>query len=231
MKKLHILSAFVLLFCFGRSRAQIDTLGVDTSFLSYSIPLTTSFNNIDSYVFNIYNATSHPFTGTIQVTVGVDTTNTAAMPLNTALSDSISVTIGPFGSVTDSISVTIDPSVYKPGINTVVIWPKNSSATPNAFATEDSLKVMVWVQGFAGLNETGPKRETIVFPNPMLDKLYIINRDISIERVRITNAEGQEIVDGDFKGYIDVSRFSSGTYLIEFSDSAGNTRRFKAIKE
>ena len=120
--------------------------------------------------------------------------------------------------------------VFRSGINTVVIWPRSRTG---AFTTHDSLKVNVLVAGYSGINNPFYAEKTIVFPNPMQNRLFITNKDRNfiIEQVRILDISGQLIYAEKFKGSIDVSKLTSGTYTLEFSDKTGKISRYKVVKE
>jgi hypothetical protein len=231
MNKLIYTAIAVITFCACGLRAQTDSLGIDTSFFSYSIPTTTSMNNVDMYYFTIKNYSNQTYAGDVKICIEVDSSN-SGNSFVTQANDSTVISVSPSSGYADSVSVPVT-GTFKQGINTVVIWPKTTVANPNAFITHDSLKVMVLVTGFAGIKVPAERAETIIFPNPFTEKLYVMNREnnVRIERVRILDGEGREIGNELFKGYINVQQFVPGAYILEFIDSTGKVKRYKAIKE
>ncbi|MFL5754496.1 MAG: T9SS type A sorting domain-containing protein [Bacteroidia bacterium] len=229
-KLLYRVIAIITLYTCGL-RAQTDSLGIDTSFFSYSVPGTTTINSVDNYYFAIKHYGNSAYTGDVEIYIEVDSSNTGNSLVLLAY-DSLGISLPSGGTYPDSVSVPIT-GAFRQGINTVVIWPKTSAANPNAFITHDSLKVMVLATGFAGIATPAEGAETIIFPNPFTEKLYVMNREsnVRIERVRILNSEGKEISNELFKGYINVQHFQPGAYILEFIDSTGKVKRYKAIKE
>jgi len=228
MKKIFFI-ALLLITTFSSILKGQSSLGIDNSFLSYSYNDTTYFNTPDTFKIKVKNYGPQIFAGAVEIVYAVDSSNTGN-GITPVISDSSIVNIPLNGSVGDSSSISIAPNAFRSGINTVVIWPRSASS---AFTTHDSLKLSVWVLGYAGIHNLSGKEKTFVFPNPTQNRLYIANKDpdFIIEQVRILDISGQLIYSDFFKGSIDASKLTSGTYTLEFSDKTGKTSRYKVIKE
>ncbi len=229
MKKIFFIPLFLILSLNTLVKGQ-TSLGIDdtSSFVQTNMYYATSY----AYKATIKNYSFLAYSGPVQVFFAVDT-----MSNNTLVYlDSLTSTLNIPANDTISVSTTIltDSSAsnkkFKSGINTVVIWPRSTS-TP--FTTHDSLKIFVMVVGYAGINNPVNTEKTIVFPNPMQNRLFIANKDVNfvIEQVRILDISGQLIYAEKFNGSIDVNKLASGAYTLEFLDKTGKTSRYKVIKE
>lgn len=219
----------VLLACLSPVKTQAQAfIGVGV----VNIPDSTNLGNTELFQFSLVNYdTSGTYTGSIQVYLSVDTT-AGAVPgaYDSIMNHYISVTgLSPALSAPDSFTVPINAS-FRQGINTVVIWPRSPASTPNAFMVHDSLFYDILVMGPAGINDRGEPK-TLIFPNPMREKLYVVNPKTEIEQVRIWDADGKMVLQEKFRGYLHVGQLTPGSYIIEFTDSKGKTSRYKAIKE
>ncbi len=228
MKKIFFIP-LVLLLCYSFSMKSQSSLGIDSSFLSYSYVSPTSYNNVDLYTVTIYNFGPQIFTGNYQVIYAIDSAgigNLNWVDSNTVSAATIAVNTG----LADSAFIPISQTAYRSGINTVVIWPRMTS-TP--FTPVDTLKVQVLVMGFAGVTKNEVIINQKLFPNPIQQQLFIVNNDKNfvIEQVRIFDISGKLVYSEIYKGTIDVSKLISGTYTLEFADKAGKTTRYKVIKE
>ncbi|HXB42314.1 MAG TPA: T9SS type A sorting domain-containing protein [Bacteroidia bacterium] len=226
MKKVLVLVVGMLLSSINLLIGQ-SSLGIDS--VNYSAPSTANYNSSYKFVVKIKNHGPQVFTGIVDVMYAVDSTTNNSAPLDTTnshLTSSLSIAVG--AEKGDSILMSVVPSIFRTGINTVVIWPRTNSS----IVTHDSLKIHVLVLGYAGIknySETIP----ILFPNPVQNHLFIANKDpyFIIEQVRVFDATGQLVCSEKFKGSIDASKLSSGVYILEFSDKDGKTHRNKIIKE
>src|ERR1700741_1302709 len=207
---IKVIACLLLVFYFsqGKLRAQV-VIGMDTSFFSYYIPDSGYFSNTYAIQFAIKNYSSTTYTGQVGVQVAVDSAGTGTN-YDTLTYDSSSVTISPGASMPDSAMMNIQANVFRPGINTVVIWPRNPAAAPNSFAVGDSLFHEIFIFDPAGIKPHETILPGIIYPNPLTEKLFVIAKGIYIERVRIMDAEGRLILSEKFDGYIDVNRLSSG---------------------
>ncbi|MDR1723353.1 MAG: T9SS type A sorting domain-containing protein, partial [Tannerella sp.] len=79
-------------------------------------------------------------------------------------------------------------------------------------------------------NEAVGAGELSVYPNPVEDKLMIRNYELSnVEKVTITDLTGRVLYSSStiINDYIDVSSYSSGVYIIQFTTADGVvTRKF-----
>ena len=227
MKRVFFIPLLFILTLSSTLKAQSD-LGIDSNFFSYSIPTSTSFNNNDNYIVSVKNFGPQTYTGTVIVEFYLDSSTVGSSFVKLDSSIINNTVISPNSGVSDSALIHIDSTKFRSGINTVVIWPKTSSAT-----THDSLKINILVVGYAGINGPINTNKTIIFPVPMQNKLFVANKDQNfiIEQVRIFDLSGRLIQDEKFNGSLDVSKLTSGVYTLEFSDKNGKTSRYKVIKE
>jgi hypothetical protein len=229
MKKVLVLVMGMLLSSISLLIGQ-SSLGIDSG--NYSAPSTANYNSSYNFVVKIKNYGPQAFTGVVDVMYAVDSTTNNSAPLDTInshLTSSLSIAVG--AEKGDSILISVVPSIFRTGINTVVIWPRTTSSTAN-FITHDSLKIHVLVLGYAGIKNYS-ETALIIFPNPVQNHLFIANMDphFMIEQVSIFDVAGQLVLSEKFKGSIDVSILSGGVYNLEFSDKNGKIRHYKVIKE
>ena len=213
---------------FSQVKGQ-STLGVDS--IGYSINDSTYFGNTDAYQFSMHNYGPQVVSGPVQFFVGVDSSAGGGTVLLTKL-DSMMATIAVNSSVTFTTSIGIGfsgTSDFRSGINTVVIWPRQI----NSITTFDSLKVPVWVLGTFGIKNFEKPEKAIVFPNPVMDKLFISHneKDFTIQTIKIFDLNSRLVSTESFKGYLDLHKLNSGTYYIEFISSEGKNLSYKIIKE
>jgi len=210
--------------CFSSLVKGQASLGVDSASYNGS----TSYNSIEQYLVHVRNYGSQSYSGPLHIIYAIDSTTNNIGPLVIMADDSVNATIGVFGSLADSASVTITPTLYKTGINTVVIWPRSTSA---AFLTHDSLKLQVLVMPAGIENHTQSK--PVIFPNPMQGRVFVTNKDPNfiIEQVRICDISGQLVHAEKFIGSVDVSKLAAGVYTLEFTDKSGKSCRYKVVKE
>ncbi len=230
-KRIAICTAFILVLLTSRVNAQAVL-----SVAQISYPDTTSFYSIDNYFLRLVNTGSQNFSGTVLIHAVVDTTNTGALNQNNTVAVAPdSFTIAANSSDTFTIQIPIQPNYFKQGINTVIIWPVNDPQSTNLFIVQDTLELQVNVIGSIGVNEIEgyDKKNTLFFPNPFQDYMYIRNQDpkFVIERVRVWDMYGQLVKDLPFNGTLNMSGLAQGTYVIEFLNHSNQLRRYKAIKE
>lgn len=90
------------------------------------------------------------------------------------------------------------------------------------------------ISGTVGLKNGEEKIPVLVFPNPVIDNLFLNIRDgNSIYKYQIINSIGQSIISGEFNHSteIDVSDFSKGVYFIVFQNNLGYLQTQKFIKK
>jgi hypothetical protein len=223
MKKIFLLTLLSFLGYSDYSKAQ-SSLGVDTS--GNTIPGFVYFNNTYSFKVNIKNYGPQNYNNNVLEVEYylVDTTGAFIFLTRDSLPN---ISIPSNGTYLDTVNIYTDSSKFRSGINTVVIWPRYSTYT-----THDSLRVQIWLFGYAGI-ENYTLGKLILFPNPAQHILYVANNspNFVIEQVRIYDVLGQPVYAEPFKGFLDVSKFSSGAYTLEFLDKNGRVSRYKVIKE
>ena len=204
-----------------------SSIGVDTA--GTLIPTNVYFNNLYTFKVGLLNYGPQNYTGPIQIEYWVDTTASGG-PLAFFSYDSLTnATILTGSTYHESSSKSIAPGYFRSGINTVVIWPRSTSVP---FTTHDSLKINILVIGYSNI-ENYTLGKLILFPNPAQHLLQVANNNPNfvIEQVRIYDVLGQPVYAESFKGFLDVSKLTSGAYTLEFSDKKGRVSRYKVIKE
>jgi hypothetical protein len=73
----------------------------------------------------------------------------------------------------------------------------------------------------------------LIYPNPAYDLVTISSHE-AIEKIVVFNLEGQVIMDLNFvelvHGEINVSKLTSGFYIIQFQKKNGNISKVKLVK-
>lgn len=221
-----------LFLAFG-SLAQ-TSLGIDTTFGSYSYNAPTSVNSNESLHVTIKNYGTQAYTGIIHIIYAVDSTGTGNVSNLTLIhDDSLTTTININGTAPDSANFVIQSSgsyAFRQGINTVVIWPRSTSAS---FMTHDSLQIQLLVAGYAGTHEILIPAATGVYPNPTKQALYLLNNnpDFVVEQVSIWDVEGRQNPVHYTGEKIDLGHLPAGQYYLQLTSKEGKTLRYKVIKE
>ena len=69
------------------------------------------------------------------------------------------------------------------------------------------------------------------YPNPVLERLFIVSENTQIENIRIYSINGKQVLDdSNFDNSLDVSGLSEGVYFIEIQSSEGKSIQ-KFIKQ
>jgi hypothetical protein len=225
MKKISFIP-LVLLTIFSISLKGQISLGIDTS--ASALPNNLYYNSSYIYKATVRNYSATTYIGPVQVFFKLD--SMASGVLVTLASPIPTMTIAPNDTASISVSINTDSTKFKSGINTVVIWPKNTTVP---FITHDSMTGTVTTTGSAGIRNYSGTKPVIVFPNPVQNRLFTTNKDPNffIEQVRIFDVSGRVVYAEIFKGSIDTGKLENGIYTIEFLDKTGKASRYKVIKE
>lgn len=132
--------------------------------------------------------------------------------------------------VVDSFSV--NPSAFRSGINTVVIWPRAQASS--GFVTLDSARHNVFIVQSLSTNELLQTHKIVLYPNPFSSKIWFSGIEInSIEQVRIMNVLGEEIISKTQleKSMLDLSELPKGIYFIKLQTKDSKQIIIKTIKE
>ncbi|MGZ3864557.1 MAG: T9SS type A sorting domain-containing protein [Bacteroidia bacterium] len=202
-----------------------SSLGIDS--VNFSAPATANYNATYLFAIKVFNYGPQPYNGQVDIVYAIDSSSTALPTYDTTSSRLVNMNIPVGTEQPDSNSISIDPR-FKSGINTVVIWPR----TNGNIITHDSLKITVLVTGYAGINNYTADK-TLVFPNPAGNTLYIVPEDpiIPIERVRIFDITGKQVMEILEAGKLDISRLQAGIYTLEIVNSSKPAVRYKIVKE
>jgi len=119
---------------------------------------------------------------------------------------------------------SILPTRFQDGGNVIIIWP----AAPDVNVV-DTARFDVFVINFNDIPESEDLPYTL-YPNPATDMLFI-RSESPIEQVRIFNASGQLIKTEKNTSGINISDISPGIYFTEITNSRGETRTIKIIKQ
>lgn len=222
MKKLVVLIAFLINSLILPLRAQ-DTLGVFDSVVG-GIPDTVYMSTNPAFVFEVKNTGGSAFNDSIQFIFYID--STASGNLGQFL---YSINDGPFTlNAFLGDSVYSNPpinSMFRGGINTVVIWPNKVPSSPNSIIVSDTIRKNVFVMLTSGIKNEVLSSNPVIYPNPAQNSLFIrLNNQSksSIECVRIWNALGQQftfVQKGD--EIILPPELLPGLYYLELKTSEG----------
>lgn len=208
-----------------------STLNLDSANVVYTYQVT--FNSTDYFRVILHNSGPQTYSGTVHVVYAVDSAaNGGMLQLQQLADDSLPVYLVAGDTISESHVITISPSLFKHGINTVVIWPRMSSTSP-PFLTGDSLKIPILVDTVAGIHDLSLTLGAHLFPNPAQQILYVQVKDPdkSIERVSFLTIEERLIREMAFTGKLDVGDLPAGVYFVELTGSKGRLARYKIIKE
>jgi hypothetical protein len=126
--------------------------------------------------------------------------------------------------------VTYTPSTGFAGLDTFT-YAEAVGTGPSATA-----QVVVLVSGHAlGINDI-TEGKTSIYPNPASTKLHIVNTNTAVTELRVFDMLGNILKDEPLSASdntVDVSGFSNGLYIIQFSSAGGKmitSSRFTVIK-
>ena len=90
----------------------------------------------------------------------------------------------------------------------------------------------LWFDTGSGLNEYDSENNLNVFPNPVLDNLYLDLSEItSPTQIRILDLQGKTVwIQSEKLEQVDVSALPSGEYLIRIEDEKGQVKSAKFLK-
>jgi len=224
MKKLLIVAFLPLIFCL-KGYSQI--LSVDSASAEANIPDTVNYNANLNHSFAINITGGAPFTGTVYLIAGVDSSS-GMLSIDTIGSRNV------VNKQNDTIMFTINETynnanAYRFGGNVVVIWPVAATLTTYL----DTFKTNVFIQQGVGVNENQHLYNAIsVYPNPSKNYININQTDqkIYVKRVRIYNFGGRLIYDEKFRSKIDVSKLLPGLYLLRLHLNDGEALNYKLLK-
>ena len=224
MKKL-LLVALLSLFIGIKGNSQ--TLSVDTILAEANIPDTVNYGVNLNHTFPVNISGGAPFTGTIYLVAGVD----SSAGINSI--DTIGIR-SVINKQNDTIMFTINetydnPNGYRFGGNVVVIWPVASILT-----TLDTFTTNVFVELGVGINKNKNLYNAISFyPNPSKNYINIdkVDEKITIKRVRIYGVNGQLLYNEKFKSKINISHLPKGLYFLRLEIKGEEELRYKLIKE
>lgn len=159
-------------------------------------------------------------------------------PLSTGIQDTLLDSLAfsytaPFDSTTVIYDDIASSNRYGGGGGAVivVVWPTYRSVSTPIISKKDSIKTNI---SLSIVSPTNWNPNIVFFPNPVNSSLFIAYTDKSckIERVRLSNIWGQEILNK--KGQIDTistENLEKGLYLLEFWDAQNRKIVYKICKE
>lgn len=180
-----------------------------------------------TYWVTIQNKGNQNFTGSVAVQTEIDT----GAGLTVFQYDSVTIpTTSPLiPNDTLSFPLTlfyyVDPNITTQSQgNIVVIWPVNGV---------DSFIDTFWVQIGSFVYENPEVFSAVeLFPIPASHSVNIrIKRaDVAVERVRIFDMNGRLVTDELGAGIMDVSKLSSGRYVVQLQLKSGEIGRYDLVK-
>lgn len=162
------------------------------------------------------------FSGDIKVLLALDTIPGPPVPLDTATYINVLLAPGDSLAVADSAS-TSPAQGFKSGGNgnTIVVWPISTSAQ-----TIDSLRTVVYVSPFAGIEELGIQ-PLDVYPNPAGSRLYIkAPENVALKTIAVHDIYMRKVMECDYTGLVDLSPLRAGTYWIR---AVANNRAYAVL--
>lgn len=150
------------------------------------------------------------FQDTLFIFISQDDTLPATLVDTFIFAPNYSIPGGALGTI-NTFQFYFQPTVFKPGGNTVVVWPYAKSAV-----TFDSLTTNFWYVPYTGVNETPVENKSfVIIPNPVSSK-FIITGKILPEYVRIFNPLGQCVYNQPYTGKeIIIDALKPGIYFVE----------------
>ncbi len=83
----------------------------------------------------------------------------------------------------------------------------------------DSLNILYHL---VGMDETSPRNEVVLFPNPASDRIYVKNySSVLDEELFLFNSLGKLVLRERITGFLDVSHLSTGVYFYRIGESGG----------
>lgn len=226
MKK--IILSFV--FCFilisiSKAQLTIDSLTTQQTIINDTVPLESNLN----FSANVIYTSSTPFTGTIYLLCGVDSTG-GLLSVDTVGS----VNVVNFG-LNDSVLINLSDSVsqqngFRIGGNIVVVWP-----VADGLLTLDTFNTTIYVIPLlTSINENKALlNQFTIYPNPTQSNIFIKNNltETKIKHVRIYGIRGELIFVSITTNNIDVSNLPKGTYFLKIELEKGEVFNYKVIKK
>lgn len=186
------------------------------------LPDTVLMGDEVSYLVVVKNNDSVDFTGGYWLFFAIDNGG-PIVPYDSIQTQPTSGSILSGSTDTTFRTDTILPTRFQDGGNVIIIWP----AAPNLYDV-DTARFDVFVLNFNDILETD--QPYILYPNPATEILFI-RSEAPIEQVRIFNASGQLVKTEKNKYGINISDISPGIYFTEITNSRGETRTIKIIKQ
>lgn len=233
MKTLRFITLTFLLAIAKLSFSQTGLFVVDST-LFFSVDTAYQGTNI-TYGLQLQNGSpSTTYTGNITIQIYNDSTGTGGfgtiVPVDSTYIQG--ATINANNSLFVSDSIFIDPSIFRSGINTVVIWPV--AAESSGFTTLDTTRQNILVLAPLASRKQISLDKITLFPNPFNSIIWLKGLDKNIiEQVRIFNVLGEEIMQLQIKesSTLNLNQLEKGVYFIRIEATDGKQIIIKTIKE
>lgn len=225
MKKLLLYFAccFALSFT-AKAQLSVDSIATIQNILNDTVPLG---NNLNFNVTINYSDTT-PFTGTIYLLCGVDSSGGL-----------LSIDTVGFTNVTnitsiDSVSIFLNDTVlqqngFRLGGNIVVVWP-----IADGLLTLDTFTTIIYViPTTTSINENKDLHQQFsIYPNPTQNFITIKNssQKNNVKHVRIYSLNGTLIHQYSNTLKIDTSSLQNGSYLLEIELENQKRLSYKLLK-
>jgi hypothetical protein len=229
MKKLKTLLFCSFILASMQLKAQVN-IGIDTVY-----NFLTQVNNYQTVGYTVHIRNYGPdtlFNGNLTLYTAVDTGNA----LNTIKTDTSLSGVQVF---LPNTTLTIQDSISFAGGggntfrlnggNVIVIWPQAIGAN-----LIQSYTNTVFISNNQGIGEIRIEKNSIIgWPNPTKEKVFltISNPKITIERVRMFDSKGAEVVYEEHSKIMDIKQLPSGVYILSATLSNGEVKTIKVIKE
>ena len=132
--------------------------------------------------------------------------------------------IGQHGNIgRKDFSPEFSPFYYMGSMDDLMFW--------NRGLTHPEITIL-YEQATASIEDHMPDIRIDVYPNPVREKLYFENANMTEQQFFISDAAGIEVAQGKCDQEIDVTNLNSGIYILRLSDSREGTSLFgKFIKQ
>ncbi len=214
---------FLLLFLALTVKTQAQaSLGLDSAAVYND---TTTFFSWEMFQVNVKNTGNATLNDTVTVYAYVDTGGV----WNFFDSVVTAASLPPAGSVGVVLQDTVMPSVFRSGVNTVVIWPK-----ANGILTTDSIFLYFFVDNTgAGSEEHDLKTGFVMYPNPAQDELNFVSLSWPnpYSSISFYDVNGRLALRSSFNSRTDVSSLPSGIYFIQITRKDGGVISTRFVKK
>lgn len=194
----------------GRSQAEIKIDGIGIILAPPVLSPSVSEVKITDVLVRNY-APAFQFQDSLRINIGVvDSLNQLQLmdQYNGGYQELVEAGLGVDSVKLDTVLVHVNPSYFREGNNTVVIWP----AAPGTY-TLDSLQLMV---NYSSVDDLDASNIDIkIGPNPATEHLYLGDPGNLVQQVRIRTLDGKLLYNGTTNKTLYLGALNNGIYVVE----------------